>query len=63
MSDDGKGMPTGAEAAKPGLGTGIVEALAKHLGAEIRIADANPGTVVSLVHRSPKTTAAMKQAL
>ena len=34
--------------AKPGLGTGIVEALARQLHAEIEIRDANPGTAVSL---------------
>ena len=32
VTDDGIGMPKGHERAKPGLGTGIVEALAKQLG-------------------------------
>jgi two-component sensor histidine kinase len=31
VSDDGIGMPSGADKAKAGLGTGIVEALARHL--------------------------------
>jgi two-component sensor histidine kinase len=48
VKDDGIGMPT--DAAKPGLGTGIVEALAKQLGARIRVADALPGTIFTLVH-------------
>jgi two-component sensor histidine kinase len=43
-------MPTGSEPAKPGLGTSIVEALARQLGARVEIAAARPGTVVSIVH-------------
>src|SRR5580704_3107770 len=50
VRDDGVGMPKGALPAKAGLGTSIVEALAKQLGAELSIADANPGTRVSIVH-------------
>ena len=50
VNDDGIGMPTGADKAKPGLGTGIVEALAKHMLGAIHVADANPGTTVTLVH-------------
>jgi hypothetical protein len=34
----------------PGLGTGIIEALAGRLGAAVAIAPANPGTFVSIVH-------------
>jgi two-component sensor histidine kinase len=54
VSDDGVGMPTGLNAAKPGLGTGIVQALAKQLGATITVAPDNPGTKVSVgsAHRS-----------
>ena len=48
VKDDGIGMPT--DAAKPGLGTGIVEALARQLGGHIRVADASPGTAFTLVH-------------
>jgi two-component sensor histidine kinase len=36
--------------AKPGLGTGIVEALAKQLDASVSVKDAGPGTKVSIVH-------------
>ena len=50
--DNGAGMPpTGSEAAKPGLGTGIVEALAKQLNATIFVADTSPGTAVSIIHK------------
>jgi two-component sensor histidine kinase len=48
--DDGIGMPTGADKAKPGLGTGIVEALARQMEGVIHVVDANPGTAVTLVH-------------
>jgi two-component sensor histidine kinase len=50
VKDDGIGMPTGAEKAKPGLGTGIVEALVRHMQGVIDVADANPGTAVTIVH-------------
>ena len=50
VNDDGIGMPKGADKAKPGLGTGIVEALAKQLGGRIRVSDTSPGTSFTLVH-------------
>lgn len=50
VTDDGVGMPKNAEDRKPGLGTGIVEALAGQLGATVTIADQAPGTKVSIVH-------------
>jgi two-component sensor histidine kinase len=50
VKDDGVGMPMGEIKAKPGLGTGIVEALAKQLRGYIRVADASPGTAFTLVH-------------
>jgi two-component sensor histidine kinase len=50
VGDDGVGMPTGGAKAKPGLGTGIVEALAKQLEARIQVKDANPGTEVRVAH-------------
>ena len=50
VADDGLGMPTGEHEGKPGLGTGIVEALARQLGGDINIRDGRPGTVVSIVH-------------
>jgi two-component sensor histidine kinase len=50
VGDDGVGMPKDPKSAKAGLGTSIVEALAKQLGAHVHIAAANPGTMVSVVH-------------
>ena len=34
----------------PGLGTGIVEALSRQLGATVQVTDHAPGTKVSIVH-------------
>jgi two-component sensor histidine kinase len=50
VSDNGVGMPADAASAKPGLGTSIVEALARQLDAKVRIANGRPGTSVSIVH-------------
>jgi two-component sensor histidine kinase len=50
VTDDGIGMPLGANRPKPGLGTGIVEALAKQLRGRIQFAAALPGTAFTLVH-------------
>lgn len=52
VSDDGVGMPRAPALAKPGLGTSIVEALAKQLGAKVRVVDTHPGTSVSIVHEA-----------
>jgi two-component sensor histidine kinase len=49
VGDDGNGMAAEADA-KPGLGTGIVEALARQLDATVLVADQRPGTKVSVVH-------------
>jgi two-component sensor histidine kinase len=48
VEDDGVGMPT-THKPKPGLGTGIVEALARQLGGTVSLSDAQPGTAVTLV--------------
>ncbi len=50
VRDTGIGMPKSPAKAKPGLGTGIVEALAKQLGATVEVAASKPGTTVSIVH-------------
>jgi len=55
VCDDGVGLPAGANAPKPGLGTGIIQALANQLGAVIDIADARPGARVSIVC-TPRST-------
>ncbi|MEI9964833.1 MAG: sensor histidine kinase [Caulobacteraceae bacterium] len=51
VSDDGVGMPE-PDLAKAGLGTSIVEALAKQLDATIHLANTDPGTSVSIVHKA-----------
>ena len=51
VTDNGIGMPAGSDAPKAGLGTGIVEALARNLRAEIQLSGAGPGTVVTISHR------------
>jgi two-component sensor histidine kinase len=43
-------MPKNHESAKPGLGTSIIEALARQMLARIKVADAKPGTTVSITH-------------
>jgi two-component sensor histidine kinase len=48
VADDGVGMPDDSSA-KAGLGSSIVQGLAKQLGAGVRMADAGPGLRVSLV--------------
>ncbi|MDI7865118.1 ATP-binding protein [Rhizobiaceae bacterium n13] len=53
IADNGIGMAVGGQAPKTGLGTGIVEALVKNLQAEIRLSDADPGTVVTISHHEP----------
>jgi two-component sensor histidine kinase len=52
VADDGAGMPRDIELAKPGLGTGIVQALAGQLGAEVVVVSHGPGTTVTLTHRA-----------
>jgi two-component sensor histidine kinase len=43
-------MPPDAASVKPGLGTGIVHALAAQLHGVIKVGNANPGTAVSIAH-------------
>jgi two-component sensor histidine kinase len=50
VSDNGTGMPVGEKRGKPGLGTGIVEALSKQLEASVTVLNANPGTRVEVRH-------------
>jgi two-component sensor histidine kinase len=50
VGDNGVGMPKDYESAKPGLGTSIIEALARQMLARIKVADAKPGTTVSITH-------------
>ena len=48
VRDDGVGMSTGPSAAKARLGTGIVEALARHLHADIDVSTAGPGAAITI---------------
>jgi two-component sensor histidine kinase len=43
-------MPGEDARGAPGLGTGIVKALAGQLSASVNITSANPGTMVSITH-------------
>jgi two-component sensor histidine kinase len=52
VQDDGVGIKAGDGQGKPGLGTGIVDALATHLGATVTTSDRAPGTKVSVVRAS-----------
>jgi two-component sensor histidine kinase len=49
VEDDGVGILAGEGQGTPGLGTGIVDALAKQLGATVLTTDRAPGTKVSIV--------------
>ncbi len=48
VTDDGIGMPDTPDRAKAGVGTSIVEALARRLAADIEVLSAGPGTVVKI---------------
>lgn len=48
VSDNGVGIAASAEPIAPGLGTGIVDALARNLGATVEITDGHPGTKVTI---------------
>ena len=50
VSDNGTGMPGANQRGKPGLGTGIVEALSTQLEASVTVVDANPGTRLEVRH-------------
>jgi two-component sensor histidine kinase len=50
VTDNGVGMAGNSASVKAGLGTSIVHALTQQLQAVVRVADANPGTAVSIAH-------------
>jgi len=52
VSDDGVGIAASDKPTAPGLGTGIVDALAKQLGATVEITGAAPGTKVAVVREA-----------
>jgi two-component sensor histidine kinase len=49
VADDGAGLPSEYRQAKPGLGTGIVNALAAQLSATVETTATDPGTLVSIL--------------
>ena len=51
VRDDGIGMPKDGKKAKAGLGSGIVDALARHLRGRIKLSDASPGTAFTLDYK------------
>jgi two-component sensor histidine kinase len=63
VADNGVGMPDGsALPAKVGLGTSIVEALARQLDARVEVADAKTGVTVSVKHSQIAAVADEEQA-
>jgi two-component sensor histidine kinase len=48
VADDGVGFASEHGDGRPGLGTGIVNALAAQLSAVVEVTDADPGTLVSI---------------
>ena len=50
VADDGVGRPSPSPTARVGLGTSVVEALARQLGATVVISDAGPGAKVAIVN-------------
>lgn len=60
VGDNGVGLPGNFAQAKPGLGTGIVNALATQLSSTVTIANANPGTLVSVTHVDAEPVADLK---
>ena len=50
VADTAVGMPQGKTLSVGGLGTSIVQALARQLRASVEVAGTNPGTKVSIVH-------------
>lgn len=57
VADDGVGMPKAKGAAVAGLGTSIIQALARQLRAEIELEDLGSGTKVSVIHRETRGSA------
>ena len=49
VSDDGVGYSAGLGKVSTGLGTSIVDALTRRLGARVEITQTNPGTAISIV--------------
>lgn len=50
VGDDGVGMPADASSSPAGLGSSLIEAVSRQLGARVEVTDEHPGTKVSVVH-------------
>lgn len=50
VSDTGVGMPKTKGETPGGLGTNIVQALARQLNARVEVSDTSPGTTISIIH-------------
>jgi two-component sensor histidine kinase len=50
VRDNGVGIPTGTRKVEPGLGSGIIEALTKNLGATMLAFGSNPGLAITISH-------------
>jgi len=50
VTDDGVGRPVAAAEVRVGLGTSVVEALARQLGAQVTLSDAAPGAKIAIVN-------------
>ena len=55
VTDDGIGRPTPSATTKVGLGTSVVEALARQLGANVVMSDAHPGARIAIVEGNAPT--------
>jgi two-component sensor histidine kinase len=62
VGDNGVGMPPEAANAKPGLGTSIIDSLAKHMDAMVTTSDNHPGTRVLIAHTQAAAGAAQGDA-
>ena len=56
VTDNGVGRPVDAPAARVGLGTSVVEALARQLDAEVVLSDAKPGARIAIVANAGNLT-------
>ena len=57
VSDNGIGKPSAVDRPRSGLGTGIIKALARQLGAEVTTVAGQPGTIVSVTRAAVGTSA------
>ena len=55
VTDDGIGRPAPSAITKVGLGTSVVEALARQLGAHVVMSDARPGATIAIVEGKAPT--------